>query len=475
MDEPRDDIDHWLSERVTPLLPHPGTFERIKKRARRRKMGQVAVAAGGAAVIVVAAVTVPHFVIARLAPAANPTPAGPTHHTSTPRPTHPITRKPSRSATPSSGPTSPAPPPVPVNFVPSSVTFVSTLTGWALGQAGTPGQCGPPDPNICTSLAVTTDGGRTWQGLKAPVAGPPNGAYGVSQVRSLNGTDAWVFGPQLYATHDGGQSWNKIDTHGLRVTDLETVNGRAFAVWARCTGSGVDFAQNCTRFSLYSTPANADQWALVPGVADLTSRLTPGAGIVPSSAQLALGGNVGYLLAPNGSLYSGPTGSATGWHRVVPKSGGQTAGCGLPGQAQTDGIPGGAMLATTGSGLVEMCLAQAPGRPQGKYLVYSGDGGRSWQPAGYAPRAGFATSLSGSVTGQVVVATTVGIDVSGNLAGTGRGLWWKRVAGTGGLGGFSYVGMTTSLQGVAVPVDSSLHALLFTYNGGRLWGQSPVR
>jgi hypothetical protein len=123
-----------------------------------------------------------------------------------------------------------------------------------------------------------------------------------------------------------------------------------------------------------------------------------------------------------------------------------------------------------------MCVAQAPGRPQGKYLVYSGDGGRSWQPAGYAPRAGFATSLSGSVTGQVVVATTVGIDVSGNAAGTGRGLWWRRVSGTGGLpGGFSYVGMTTGSQGVAVPVDASLHALLFTYNGGHNWGQSPVR
>jgi hypothetical protein len=74
MGEPRDDIDVWLSERVKPLLPHPDTFERIRKRARRRKLTQVAVAAGGAAVIVAAAVTVPNLIVSRLQPSANPTP-----------------------------------------------------------------------------------------------------------------------------------------------------------------------------------------------------------------------------------------------------------------------------------------------------------------------------------------------------------------------------------------------------------------
>ena len=475
MDEPRDDIDLWLSERVTPLLPHPGTFERIKKRARRRKMAQVAVAAGGAAVIVAAAVTVPHFVIARLSPTTSI--SSTRHGHDTRRPHRKLTPKPSPSpsATPSPSPASTAPPLVPLNFQPSSVTFVGTGTGWVLGQAGTPGQCTGPNPSICTSMAETFNYGQGWQGMPAPVAGPPEGANGVSQVRSLDGKTGWVFGPELWATHDYGQHWTKINTHGMRVIDLETVSDRAFAVWAHCTGSNADFAAGCTRFSLYSTPAHTDRWALVPGVGNLTSRLTPSAGILPSSAQLVLGQNVGYLLAPNGSLYSGPTGSAAGWQRVVPKSG-QSTGCGLPGQAQADGIPGGAMLATTGAGLVEMCAGEAPGRPQAKRLVYSADGGRSWQPAGYAPKAGLATSLSGSVTGQVVVATTVGIDVSGNAAGTGRGLWWRKVTGTGGLpGGFTYVGMTTSSQGVAVPADQSLHVLLFTYDGGRYWRQSAVQ
>ena len=45
MDEPRDDIDAWLEERVTPVLPHPGAYEQIRKRARRRKLGRAALAA----------------------------------------------------------------------------------------------------------------------------------------------------------------------------------------------------------------------------------------------------------------------------------------------------------------------------------------------------------------------------------------------------------------------------------------------
>ena len=41
MDEPRDDIDTWLEERVTPLQPHPGTFEQISLLLYHTKIRQV--------------------------------------------------------------------------------------------------------------------------------------------------------------------------------------------------------------------------------------------------------------------------------------------------------------------------------------------------------------------------------------------------------------------------------------------------
>ena len=466
MDEPRDDVDAWLSERVTPLLPHPGTFERIRKRARRRKLGQAAIAAGGAAVIVAAAVTVPQLLHSR--PIGYRLPPAASHSATQPAPSPPPSHSPSRSSpSPTPSATSTAPPAVPANFAVSSVTFfsVSPYIGWVIGQAGTPGQCGPPNPFICTSRAITSNGGGTWQGGHAPIAGPPKGASGVSQIRALDGRNAWAFGPQLYATHDWGYSWTPINTNGLRVTDLETVNGRAFAVWARCTGTGPDFAAHCTSFSLYSSSAYSDSWAPVPGVTDLTS--SPAA---DSSAQLVLAFGRGYLLAPNGRLYSGPQ-TGAGWQQV-----GTVGGCGQPGPAQADGVPEGAMLASTGAGLVELCAHLVPGNTQVKQLFYSADGGRTWQPAGQAPPAGIATSLSGSPTGQVVIATTVGIDVSANVAGSGpSGLRWRKVHVASVLGGFSYVGMTSSTQGVAIPANQGLHAVWFTYDGGKHWQKSPVR
>src|SRR5579862_2117913 len=56
------DVDDWLSERIEPLAPPPGTFDLIKRRARRRKIRRLAITASSAAVIVAAAVTVPQVV-----------------------------------------------------------------------------------------------------------------------------------------------------------------------------------------------------------------------------------------------------------------------------------------------------------------------------------------------------------------------------------------------------------------------------
>ena len=62
MPDKHDDVDAWLSQRIEPLPPPPGTFDLIKRRARRRKYRKLAITAGSAAVIVAAAVTVPQVV-----------------------------------------------------------------------------------------------------------------------------------------------------------------------------------------------------------------------------------------------------------------------------------------------------------------------------------------------------------------------------------------------------------------------------
>ena len=247
----------------------------------------------------------------------------------------------------------------------------------------------------------------------------------------------------------------------MRVTALETRGTRAFAVWAHCTGTGPRFAAHCTGFALYSSPAGSDQWQPVPGAAAAAGPATAG-----GSAGLLLASGAAYLLLPDGSLLSGPpTGAA--WPAAGP-AGHATAPC-PPGPPQAGGQPSGALLSVTGTArLVMVCTGPSGGGPAG--TVYSsGDGGRSWQRTGIAPAAGTARSLSGSLPGRLLLATSQGIETSAD-----GGASWTLAAGTRPPGGFGYVGMTTASQGFAIPADPGQRAIWFTYDGGQTWAASPV-
>ena len=481
MADRRDDLDTWMKAQVQPLPPPPGTLELIRKRARRRKLTRAAATAAGAAAVIALIATVPRLVITQLnvspgaaasgRAAGENSPAAPHrhHHTSSAPSALPATSGPATAA-----------PPAPGNFQATSVTFVGLDTGYVLGQAGTPGHCGPPSAYICTSVAGTGDHGSTWHGVKAPVTGAPSGSSGVSQVRFFNASDGWAFGPQLWATHDGGQRWTRIQTHGLRVTALETAGQRVFAVWAQCSGGGADFAADCTSSALYSASPGGGQWAPVPGTGTGYSL----SGTANSSA-LVLTGSRGDLLTPDGTLLSGPVSGPGAWQPVTSTSMSTSTGTGTgtstgtagpgaapcePGAAQASGQPSGALLAaTTTSGLVLVCASPATGASQAKEVYTSSDNGQQWQKAGAAPPAGTATSVAGTATGTIVLATTAGLEMSAD-----GGVTWAAAQGALPYGGFSYVGMTSPQQGVAVPADTTQHAVWFTFDGGRTWRASPI-
>src|SRR5713226_1297637 len=123
MADRRDDIDSWLSERIDPLPPPPGTLELIKRRARRRKYRKLALTATAAAVIVAAAVTVPQVVnLPVLSP--NPTSRVAAGQSAAATPT--VKHSPGGSSAASSA--APILAPVPGNFRPTSVTFIGTRT-----------------------------------------------------------------------------------------------------------------------------------------------------------------------------------------------------------------------------------------------------------------------------------------------------------------------------------------------------------
>jgi hypothetical protein len=462
MPDRRDDVDAWLSERIEPLPPPPGTFDLIKRRARRRKYRRLAITAGTAAVIVAAAVTVPQVVnLPVLNPNRTAAPvAGAGHSNSAQSATSGALGTGQASVSASSA--VPVPPPVPGNFRPTSVTFVGTRTGWVIGQALTPGHCAS---QFCTSLARTNDAGKTWAGVPAPMAGPADGASGLSQIRFLNLKDGWAYGPQLYATRTAGKTWAQVDTGGLRVTALETVGDRVFAVWASCTGDGPAYAVNCTRFTLYSASATGGTWAPVGAS---TTGLTNGA--ASEAAQLVLTGSRGYLLAPGGELYSGPVDGSGPWTRVSSL----VASCPV-GPARGNGQPTGALLgAVNARDLLLACVSASSGTSpsvstQQKFVYSSKNGGMSWAQMTTAPAAGVAFGLAASPTESVMLATDQGIDLlpAGEMS-------WRTADVRGGApaGGFRYIGMTTDEQGIALPADPSAGTVWFTFDGGQSWTAS---
>jgi hypothetical protein len=462
---PRDEIDSWLEREVTPLMPPPGSLDRIRHRARRRKRTQAIMAAAGCAVVIAGAAAVPQLTgldhhsgqapppvaAAQTAPSARSgsittTPsaqassAGPLPSTSTPG------RSRLSSASSGVGP--------PADFRPTSVTFAGTGSGSVVGAViGQAGDASHPCATIyCTSLAGTSTYGTSWYGVSAPLTGGPDGSTGVSQLRFVNLSDGWAYGPALWETSQGGWPWQQENTYGLRVTDLETSGQRAFAVFARCGGSGADYASDCTSFSLWTSVAGSSSWAMVAVPQQFLQMNTSTA----SAATLVIsGGKIAYLLAPSGAVASGP--AAGGSWTLAGR-----APC-QPGAAQADGQPASAQLAA-GPSLVLACDAG------GKSVIYTSSDGGSWKRTGAVQTSGTATSVASAAAGQVVLATTGGIYYSRDAGAS----WHAASVAAAAPGGFSYVGMTNATQGVAVPVDAELSEVFVTSDSGKTWTASPI-
>ncbi len=468
MDNPRDPIDDWLNTEVEPLAPPPATFRLIRRRARRRKVSRAVMSAAAIVVVAAAGVAVPRIAASlqgHAGPAPRPAAAGQPPASARPEPAgkggvSPNTRSSSEVSLPSSALSAAGSgAPVPPNFQPTSVTFVGTHIGAVIGQAGTPGHCATA---YCTSLAGTSDYGSTWYGVSAPLTGPPDGPAGVGQIRFLNTSDGWAFGPQLWVTHDGGATWTQEDTGGMRVTDLETAGDRAFALFAACTGSGAGYGARCTAFSLYTSLAGSDHWEPVSG--PVSGLGLPQAGSArAASASLVLTEDRGYLLAPSGELLSGPlTGGA--WTEASDQ-----VPC-LPGAPGPDGQPAGALLAADAGTLVLVCASATDTATdsQTRSVTQSTDNGVTWstpQPAG-------STGIAASVASQgstVLIATSAGIYLSADSGGSWALAQASPAGAAAGQRGFSYVGMTSSLNGVALPADAGLHEVFITTDGGRTW------
>jgi hypothetical protein len=330
--------------------------------------------------------------------------------------------------------------PVPADFRAWSVTWASGQVGYVLGS----GRCSRPP---CTSVVRTTDGGRHWIGVPAPVAPLPArsepdrsvAADTVQDVRFATPTDGYAFGGALWTTHDGARTWRKL-TVGA-VYDLATDGRTAYAVVATCAGG----RPPCDRLQLLTSAVGRDDFRPV-GV---------------STAEAAGRGSV--------STGSGPAVAVLGSAIFVAASAGQWNRIPSPCPSLV-----GVLSAASGGALVAFCGEGAAGS---LYVTArrSTDGGRGWGAASAAARVpnGLVTVTAGSTAVLAVASTNP--DLGGALlVSRDGGARWAATAVPRGSHGYRYVGArsASSLVALASPPTG---AIWTTSTAGRTWASLPIR
>ena len=142
------------------------------------------------------------------------------------------------------------------------VTFLDAQHGWMIAgyQQLTPNYEG------LDTLDATTDGGRTWQTRsvlcpsQTKICPANRGNYDPAlSLRFVNTQDGWVFGPGLFATHDGGVTWQQENISG-DVTDLTIAHGVVEALQTICTATE---PVHCT-YAILRSIDNGQTWQTRP-------------------------------------------------------------------------------------------------------------------------------------------------------------------------------------------------------------------
>ena len=331
--------------------------------------------------------------------------------------------------------------PVPVGFAPASVTFVSPTTGWMLG-----GACDQPTcPTV--SIVRTDDRGQSWHAVGAPpVAFGDIDTGGDRAVRFATEHDGYVFGGDLWSTHDGAATWRQVSLPGSDdssdVVALETSAGTTYAVFT--TGDG---------FRVASSPPATDDWTLDPLVVPY------GAGPVPS-VQLVLQHGAGWLIENDRVVTAGARlidGIWSAWTPPCMDRGGPVL-----------------LAASDATNLAAVCTEGVWGGPStpATRLYRSTDGGEHFEaePAPAPVPPGSAVVAASASPGAVVIGAADPDGAPVLVAKLDETPSWNVVWIGTGPARWSDLGFTTQDQGVVVlGHDDGTAELLMTMDGGRSW------
>ncbi|HWE64746.1 MAG TPA: YCF48-related protein [Chloroflexota bacterium] len=140
------------------------------------------------------------------------------------------------------------------------LSFVNTHDGWALGSA-----CGAGE-SCAVAIRKTTDGGRTWHPVVAPVVSPAwhfiaaptvspadqgnvDARGSAGYLRFATTRIGWLYGPGLFVTDDGGSSWTRQRSPWATVA-LAPVGASVWALQEQCASPP---SQHCSFRLIVST------------------------------------------------------------------------------------------------------------------------------------------------------------------------------------------------------------------------------
>ncbi len=340
---------------------------------------------------------------------------------------------------------------------PVSVSFPSEAHGWMLlGKRCESKGCAGGE------VLETKDFGRSWKSLgPAPSLRPsrpilslalPVGGS-VNQIYFANARDGWLFGGDLYATHDGGRSWSRVSTEvrnrSLVVRDVVSAGRRLYVFGAECNAEGGE----CQDGSLLTGPIAGGKLKPVPSLVRFG---LPG-GLYSADSLSAAGHGVYALIRPH--VHSSPKRELI----AASPDGRSWSFEALPRGCATSSRTLGAW---SSSGLVLACAGIPGAGEQMQHFFVSTDGARHWRSVTTAVLGGYATSIAAVSRGTWYLAG----ERSPVQETTDGGAHWTGAVGANPYdSGFTSVETVGSRHAVALPANWRARSAWFTSTGTRGW------
>jgi len=266
-----------------------------------------------------------------------------------------------------------------------------------------------------------------------------------AEVRFANPQDGWIVAStdtapytELWATHNGGSRWEAVTLPAAlanaSISDLETSGGEVYA----------SFCGDPVRIG--ASPVTVNAWTPSP------TTLQIGAGPVCGD-QMVLQGADGWLMNVDRTVIDGARLADGAWSPWTPP-------------CEASGGPG-ELAASDPNHLVAVCDGGEYGGPAGVLTSLSTDGGSTFVPGPQSlPQDDYGPSASPS-PGVIILASSEQGDLLGSFDG---GEKWSPVYSPLSSEGWTYLGFTTSTQGVAIAEGGTM---VMTFDGGHAW--APVR